>query len=272
MGGIIGRLFREFGVTIATAILISGFVSLTLTPMLCSRFLRPEGERAHGRIYNALERFLAGALRRLRDRPAVVAVPRPVRDGVPGRGARRHGRACSRRSRRASCRARTPGGSSAAPRRRRASPSTTWSRTSARSRIIVAADENVESFMSSCGSRGSSAGQHRLRADPPQAALAAQAVGRPGDPGAAAQAGAGARHHDLPAEPAADPHRRPHDQEPVPVHAADHRHRQALPLRAGAAGRAGRPARAAGRDQRHAAEQPAGRRWTSTATARPRSA
>ena len=40
MGGILGRLFREFAVTIATAILISGVVSITLTPMLCSRFLR----------------------------------------------------------------------------------------------------------------------------------------------------------------------------------------------------------------------------------------
>lgn len=42
MGGIVGRLFREFAVTISVAILVSGFVSLTLTPMLCSRFLRPE--------------------------------------------------------------------------------------------------------------------------------------------------------------------------------------------------------------------------------------
>ena len=41
MGGILGRLFHEFAVTIGVAILISGFVSLTLTPMLCSRFLRP---------------------------------------------------------------------------------------------------------------------------------------------------------------------------------------------------------------------------------------
>src|SRR5260370_9500643 len=40
MGGILGRLFREFAVTITTAILISGVVSITLTPMLCSRFLR----------------------------------------------------------------------------------------------------------------------------------------------------------------------------------------------------------------------------------------
>jgi HAE1 family hydrophobic/amphiphilic exporter-1 len=44
MGGVIGRLFREFAVTIVVAVLISGFVSLTLTPMLCSRFVKPYGE------------------------------------------------------------------------------------------------------------------------------------------------------------------------------------------------------------------------------------
>ena len=44
MGGIVGRLFHEFAVTIGVAILVSGFVSLTLTPMLCSRFLQPAGE------------------------------------------------------------------------------------------------------------------------------------------------------------------------------------------------------------------------------------
>ena len=46
MGGILGRLLHEFAVTIGAAILVSGFVSLTLTPMLCSRFLRPHHERA----------------------------------------------------------------------------------------------------------------------------------------------------------------------------------------------------------------------------------
>jgi HAE1 family hydrophobic/amphiphilic exporter-1 len=57
MGGIVGRLFHEFAVTIGVAILISGFVSLSLTPMLCSRFLRPGGhaQEKHGRVYNALE-------------------------------------------------------------------------------------------------------------------------------------------------------------------------------------------------------------------------
>src|SRR5206468_3058994 len=53
MGGIIGRLFHEFAVTIGVAILVSGFVSLTLTPMLGSRFLRPSREEHHGRFYEA---------------------------------------------------------------------------------------------------------------------------------------------------------------------------------------------------------------------------
>jgi HAE1 family hydrophobic/amphiphilic exporter-1 len=63
MGGLIGRLFREFAVTISVAILVSGFVSLTLTPMLGSRFLRgrPTGS---GRFYETTERIYAGALRK----------------------------------------------------------------------------------------------------------------------------------------------------------------------------------------------------------------
>jgi len=57
MGGILGRLLHEFAVTISIAILISGFVSLTLTPMLCSRFLRPPARESHGRIYLVMEHF-----------------------------------------------------------------------------------------------------------------------------------------------------------------------------------------------------------------------
>jgi hydrophobic/amphiphilic exporter-1 (mainly G- bacteria), HAE1 family len=56
MGGLIGRLLHEFAVTIAAAILVSGFVSLTLTPMLSSRFLRPPAEEHHGRLYATSER------------------------------------------------------------------------------------------------------------------------------------------------------------------------------------------------------------------------
>src|SRR5438876_1417136 len=56
MGGIVGRLFHEFAVTIGASILVSGVVSLTLTPMLCSRFLKPPREAHHGRFYEASER------------------------------------------------------------------------------------------------------------------------------------------------------------------------------------------------------------------------
>jgi hydrophobic/amphiphilic exporter-1 (mainly G- bacteria), HAE1 family len=63
MGGILGRLLHEFAVTIAAAILVSGLVSLTLTPMLCSRFLRPPREERHGRLYALTERFFNGMLR-----------------------------------------------------------------------------------------------------------------------------------------------------------------------------------------------------------------
>ncbi|MGH8714661.1 MAG: efflux RND transporter permease subunit [Casimicrobiaceae bacterium] len=51
MGGIVGRLLHEFAVTIIVAVLLSSFVSLTLTPLLCSRMLRLEREETHGRIY-----------------------------------------------------------------------------------------------------------------------------------------------------------------------------------------------------------------------------
>src|SRR5437867_12611843 len=51
MGGILGRLFREFAVTICVAIFISGLVSITLTPMLCSLFLKPGKVHQDGKIY-----------------------------------------------------------------------------------------------------------------------------------------------------------------------------------------------------------------------------
>jgi HAE1 family hydrophobic/amphiphilic exporter-1 len=60
MGGIIGRLLHEFSVTIISAILVSGFVSLTLTPMLCSRYLRPPKEQKHGAVFNFFERVQDG--------------------------------------------------------------------------------------------------------------------------------------------------------------------------------------------------------------------
>ncbi len=55
MGGIVGRLLHEFAVTIGVAILVSGIVSISLTPMLCSRFLKPPHTQRHGWMYNAIE-------------------------------------------------------------------------------------------------------------------------------------------------------------------------------------------------------------------------
>jgi HAE1 family hydrophobic/amphiphilic exporter-1 len=82
MSGLVGRLLHEFAVTIGAAILVSGFVSLSLTPMLCSRFLRPHGEDKHGRLWQITEGFFDGLLRfydrtlqfTLRHRRATMAV------------------------------------------------------------------------------------------------------------------------------------------------------------------------------------------------------
>jgi HAE1 family hydrophobic/amphiphilic exporter-1 len=82
MGGIMGRLLHEFAVTIGMSILISGFVALTLIPMLTSRFVRPHGHEQHGRLYQASEQFFTGMLKFyertltsvLRHRPATMLV------------------------------------------------------------------------------------------------------------------------------------------------------------------------------------------------------
>jgi HAE1 family hydrophobic/amphiphilic exporter-1 len=60
MGGIVGRLMHEFAVTITAAILVSGVVSVSLTPMLCSRYLRPPHDQKHGWFYHFLGRCLDG--------------------------------------------------------------------------------------------------------------------------------------------------------------------------------------------------------------------
>jgi len=62
MGGIVGRLFREFAITLSTAIIVSMAISLSTTPMMCAYLLRNERARKHGRLYMASERFFDGAL------------------------------------------------------------------------------------------------------------------------------------------------------------------------------------------------------------------
>ena len=75
MSGILGRLFKEFAVTICMAILISGLVSITLTPMLCSRFLRQTKKRKQGRLFHLLFRGYERSLR-------WVLLHRPIMAGV----------------------------------------------------------------------------------------------------------------------------------------------------------------------------------------------
>jgi len=76
MGGILGRLFREFSVTITIAILVSGFVSLSLTPMLASRFLKPDHEGKRNRFADALENGFEG-LKALYDRGLRLVLRHP---------------------------------------------------------------------------------------------------------------------------------------------------------------------------------------------------
>ena len=64
MGDVVGRLFHEFAITLAVAILISAVVSLTLTPMLCARLLKHTPEESHGRLYQATGRFFEVTIRR----------------------------------------------------------------------------------------------------------------------------------------------------------------------------------------------------------------
>ncbi|HUN81403.1 MAG TPA: efflux RND transporter permease subunit, partial [Phycisphaerae bacterium] len=82
MRGIVGRLFREFAVTLSVAIGISLIVSLTTTPMMCAALLRPRDKQRHGRLYDLSERGFAGLLRRydstlswvLRHQPLTILV------------------------------------------------------------------------------------------------------------------------------------------------------------------------------------------------------
>ncbi len=82
MGGLIGMLFHEFGVTIAVAIMVSGGVSLTLTPMLCSRFLSPVKDASHGRIYRWSEDIFNVALHAYERSLVWIMQHRPIMLGI----------------------------------------------------------------------------------------------------------------------------------------------------------------------------------------------
>jgi len=64
MGDVVGRLFRQFAITLSVTILVSACVSLSLTPMMCARLLKAKGEKKHGRMYDASERIFNGIIAR----------------------------------------------------------------------------------------------------------------------------------------------------------------------------------------------------------------
>ena len=78
MGGMVGRLFREFAVTLSAAILVSLVVSLTTTPMMCATILRPEKTRNTDVLYRASERMLQLDARPLRKEPSLGACATPA--------------------------------------------------------------------------------------------------------------------------------------------------------------------------------------------------
>jgi multidrug efflux pump len=78
MGGIVGRMFREFAVTLSVAIGISMLVSLSATPMMCAVFLRPPDKQKHGRMYRLSERFFNDLLEMYRDSLRWVLRHQPI--------------------------------------------------------------------------------------------------------------------------------------------------------------------------------------------------
>ena len=234
MGGIVGRLFHEFAVTIGVAILVSGFVSLTLTPMLCSRFLQPARRAAARPVLRGLGARLRRRCSTLYERTltAVAAAPRGDDGRLGARSSSATGVPLRGHARRASCPSEDTGQIFGFTEARaghlvRGDGASTSRQVAA----IVAQDPNVDAFMSSVGAaraeRGRQPGPHlhaaqaarraRLSADEVIAGAAAEA--RPQVPGIRV----------FLAEPAADPHRRAAHEEPLPVHAAGPGHGRALP-------------------------------------------
>ena len=220
MGGIVGRLLHEFAVTISIAILVSGFVSISLTPMLCARWLRPGTHLRHGRAYMVIERFFEWGRRVLRLDAARDAQ-------VQGRHARHLVLLLGVT---AYLFVIIPKGFIPSVDTGNISATTDFAQgigfdamVAHQKQVadIVKADPNVLMFTSNVGMGGGGSSnqgrlQHRPEAARPERKLTAdevinelrrKVVGRPGR----------AR---VPAEPAGHPHRRPDDPQPVPVHAA----------------------------------------------------
>ena len=261
MGGLVGRLLQEFAVTIGVAIIVSGFLSISLTPMLCSRFLKPPHSQRHGMLYNMTERVFQAWVNAydwtlqisLRYRAVTMAaslsfiagsaylfliVPKgflPSEDqdrfsisieGMQGIGFEemvRHQMEVA---------------------------------------DIVAKDPDIIGFSNNVGGGGGGGGggqlnQGRMGIDlKPKSRADANGRSDHRRPSSAGGQGAGrARVH---GQPAADQPRRPAGRaQRLPVHAAGHRHGGAVPLGAAPRGEDQGDPRRRGRQQRSAPEQPA---------------
>ncbi len=226
MGGIVGRLMREFAVTIAAAILVSGVVSLTLTPMLSSRFLKAPHSIRHGFLYNLMERFFDAWLRgyswslrqtiRFKGVTMLVSAGLIAGDGLPVH-ADPDGVHPERGYRAAAGTDRDDPGS----RLRRDGRAGQGRDAGAAERPERAGVHGQRGWRSRRWRRWRRPAEHRV-----EAARAARADGRPGHRGAAADAGADPGHPRVPVESAGDPHRRHDVPQPVPVHAPGPGHRR----------------------------------------------
>ena len=217
MGGIVGRLFREFAVTLSTAIMVSMIISLTTTPMMCAYLLRNEKEQQHGRLYLAGRTRFRPSPRQLSPQPELGAgasaadYDRAAADGGTQRGAD-HGHSEGL----------LPAAGHRRHHRRHAGPAGLL--VSGNERIAAA---NRRRHQGRSGGRQCHRLHRRRRRDQHRLHLhCAEATGR-------AQDRCGARHrpHSAQAEPAASslglpaggaghPHRRPWQQRHVSVHAA----------------------------------------------------
>ena len=251
MGGIMGRLLHEFSVTITTAILISGAVSLSLSPMLCSRFLKPPGQGGHHRLYLASERFFARLLSgyevsltwvlkhgRLTLAVFVITVILTAylfvvipKDFIPSQDT-----------------GQIFGFTEAA----QDISFDNMVRHQQAVMQIVGRDPAVEEYMSAVGAAGVGGVEQRVRIHPSQAPLAAPAQCRSGHSDTYAQAHVGARHAGLSPEPARDSHRRTTHEKSLPIHAAEHRYGGTLSVGPSAPGEAEGVAAVAGGHERSA--------------------
>ena len=256
MSGVVGRVFHEFAVTITVAILVSGFVSLTLTPMLCARILSaPKHGAAAGLFARASDALVDGLLAGYRVsldfvlRYRLIALLLTFCDWLHRR------RRSTRRSPKDSSPRRTPASCAASP-KRRPTPASAKCR---RRQITVSnlISKGSGDRLGHFGGRLRRRDQQGLPVRAPQGQGSARLDGSGDEP--PAQRDGGDSGHSHPPAAGAEPrfHRRPHRARQVSIYAAIRRHRRALRQGAGDGAGDGASARPARRQQRSADHQSA---------------